>query len=108
MKNLHTDVLLSHRLALKLLTKQCSKQNSLQMIVLLNITTNTSITKWPTSKQKCNNKHYKHICIRNTQTTIMSVSNDVYIYKLRIFAFKNIHQTLYPAISKANQSIPVI
>ena len=108
MKNLHTDFLLSHRLALKLLTKQSSKQNSLQMIVLLNITTNTSITKLPTSKQKCNNKHYKHICIRNTQTTIMRLNNDTCIYKLRIFAFKDIHQTVYSAISKANQSRPVI
>ena len=47
-KNLDASVFLSHRLALKLETKttkpkQYSKQTRFQIIVLLNITTNTSI-----------------------------------------------------------------
>ena len=50
MKNLDTDVLRLHCLTLKLQTKatkakQCRKQNCLQVIVLLNITTNTSTKK---------------------------------------------------------------
>ena len=48
MKNLDAGIFLLHRLTLKLLTKaakikQCSKQTCLQIIVLLDITTNTSI-----------------------------------------------------------------
>ena len=62
MKNLDAGVLVLHHLTLKLLikatkTKQCSKQTCLQIIVLLNITTNTTI------------KNGKEIN-KNTQTTL--------------------------------------
>ena len=47
--------------------KQCSKQTCLQIIVLLNITTNSSIIN---GRQKYNNN-----------TTITNVNNDVNIYR---------------------------
>ena len=62
MENLDTGVLILHRLILKLhtkvtKTKQCSKQTCLQIIILLNMTTNTSL------------KNGKQLN-KNTQTTL--------------------------------------